>query len=213
MGDDVFEAHRDLQVLCRHLHLPVQSGSDRVLHAMRREHTAAEYLEKVSRLKAAVPDIALTTDLIVGFPGETDADFEATLRLMETVRYDNLYSFVYSDRPRTYASRHGAQLGPVPREVASARLARLQARQREISGEKTRRFLGTEVEVLVEGPSKKDPARRQGHTTHNWMVHFPATAEAAPTGALVTIRVEETSHFGLSGTLVAVTRHPERPTK
>ncbi|RMG21412.1 MAG: tRNA (N6-isopentenyl adenosine(37)-C2)-methylthiotransferase MiaB [Deltaproteobacteria bacterium] len=202
MDEGVFRAHREIPQLARHLHLPVQSGSDRILALMRREHTAAEYLEKVARLREAVPDIALTTDIIVGFPGETEADFERTLELLEEVRFANLYSFIYSDRPGTWAARHSEELGRVPRAVQVRRLETLQALQREISRAYTEAYLGRRVEVLVEGPAKKDPAWRQGHTSHNWMVHFPGTAADAPVGALVEVEVEAASHFALSGRLV-----------
>jgi tRNA-2-methylthio-N6-dimethylallyladenosine synthase len=210
MGDDVFEAHRDIPILCRHLHLPVQSGSDRILEQMRREHGAAEYLEKIRRLREVVPDIALTTDIIVGFPGETDEDFEATLALVEEVRFTNMYSFVYSDRPRTWASRHAESLGPVPHAEKVRRLERLQTRQREISEAHARRWLGEAVEVLVEGPSRKDPRRRQGHTTHNWLVHFPADEADAPVGTLVRVAVDRAGHVGLAGRLAGIVSDPER---
>ena len=201
MGDDVFRAHRDIDKLARHLHLPVQSGSDRILALMRREHTAAEYLEKVARLREVVPDVALTTDIIVGFPGETEEDFERTLELVRTVRFDNMYSFVYSDRPGTWAARHAAELGRVPRAVQVERLERLQALQREISRQRTRRFVGRRVEVLVEGPSKKDPTLRQGHTTHNWTVLFEGREADSPVGSLVEVSVERANHFALFGRL------------
>ncbi len=206
MGEDVFEAHRDLPVLCRHLHLPVQSGSDRILERMRREHTVAEYLQKVDRLRALVPGIALTTDILVGFPGESDEDFEATLALIERVRFDNLYAFVYSERPGTWTARHGHEFGQVPRPVMVERLERLQARQREISLERTRRFVGTRVEVLVEGASKKDPAVRVGHASEGWIVHFPGSEAEVPTGSLALVEVEASTHFGLRGHLERIER-------
>lgn len=201
MGEDVFAAHRDLPVLCRHLHLPVQSGSNRVLQAMRREHSVEEYLDKVDRLREIAPDLSLTTDIIVGFPGETDHDFEQTMELVERVRFDNMFSFVYSDRPRTWAQRHGPELGVVPYDTKVTRLERLQARQREISLERTSRFVGQWVEVLVEGPSRKRPEIRQGHSTHNWVVNFPATPDQAPVGQMLAVYIDRASHFGLSGKL------------
>ncbi|MDF1563468.1 MAG: tRNA (N6-isopentenyl adenosine(37)-C2)-methylthiotransferase MiaB [Deltaproteobacteria bacterium] len=210
MGDDVFAAHRDLPVLCRHLHLPVQSGSDRILELMRREHSAAEYREKVARLRALVPGIAITTDILVGFPGESDEDFEATMALIEELRFDNLYSFVYSERPGTWTARNGASLGEVPQAVKVERLERVQARQREISLEKTSAFVGQTLEILVEGPSRKDPAVRAGHASEGWTVHFPGTEAEAPVGSFARVRIDSASHFGLRGELVSVASEPDR---
>ncbi len=204
MGGDVLEAHRDLPQLCRHLHLPVQSGSDRILSLMRREHGVAEYLDTVARLREMVPDIALGTDIIVGFPGETEEDFAATMDLVERVRFASMFSFVYSTRPRTWASRHEERLGNVPRSVKVARLEHLQSRQREISFSKARTWLGKEVEVLIEGPSKRDPSRRQGHSNHNWMVHFAGTEEEAPVGALARVMVTGASPVGLAGEIAGI---------
>ena len=210
MGEDIFEAHRSIDILCPHLHLPVQSGSDRVLQMMRREHSASDYLHKVARLRESNPGIALTTDIIVGFPGEREEDFDATMSLVEQVRFTNMFSFVYSDRPRTWACRHGDELGRVDSKTAIERLERLQARQREISSLEAGKWRGQDVEVLVEGPSKKDSSRRQGHTAHNWMAHFSATDEQAPVGAIARVRVERTSHVGLSGHLVGIVSWPMR---
>jgi tRNA-2-methylthio-N6-dimethylallyladenosine synthase len=155
------------------LHLPVQSGSDPILESMGRGYTAAEYLVTVDALKAARPGIALTTDIIVGFPGETEADFAATMALIERVRYDNLYSFKYSPRPGTRAALFDSQ---VELSVASERLQRLQKRQREISAEKSAALKGGYVEVLVEGPSKGDSEELMGRTPCNRVVNFEKTA-------------------------------------
>lgn len=199
MSDEVFEAHRDLPVLCRHLHLPVQSGSDRILEKMRREHTVAQYLAMVARLRALVPGIALTTDILVGFPGESDEDFEATLALIEAVGFDNLYSFAYSERPGTWTARHGATLGEVPHPVKVARLERVQSLQREISLEHTQAFIGRSIDVLVEGPSKKDPKVRAGHASEGWTVLFPGDATQAPVGTFARVKIEDCSPYGLRG--------------
>ncbi len=208
MTEHVFDAHRDIPALCPHLHLPVQSGSDRILSLMGREHLVSEYLEKVLRLREARPDMALTTDIIVGFPGERDEDFAGTMSLVEEVRFTNMFSFVYSDRPRTWAARHGDELGRVSPKIQVERLETLQRRQREISSEEAAAWLGRDVEVLVEGQSKKDPLRRRGHSEHNWIVHFAASEEDAPVGAMARVRVERTSHVGLSGRLEGIVSWP-----
>jgi tRNA-2-methylthio-N6-dimethylallyladenosine synthase len=151
MHDDLISAHADLPELMPFVHLPVQSGSDRVLHAMNRKHTARDYLDVVDRLRAARPDLAFSSDFIVGFPGETDDDFEATLRLIETVRFAAAFSFAYSPRPGTPAAEMDAQ---VPDEVKSERLQRLQAlitrHQREFNAS----YVGKRLEVLLEKPGR-----------------------------------------------------------
>ncbi|MBE9528926.1 MAG: tRNA (N6-isopentenyl adenosine(37)-C2)-methylthiotransferase MiaB [Proteobacteria bacterium] len=155
------------------IHLPVQSGSEEILKSMGRGYTAAEYLATVNALKAARPGVALSSDIIVGFPGETEADFCATMALIEEVRYDNLYSFKYSPRPGTRAALFDSQVEP---SVASERLQRLQKRQREISAEKSADLKGGYVEVLVEGPSKGDAEELMGRTPCNRVVNFEQTA-------------------------------------
>src|SRR5512142_1168475 len=174
-----------------HFHLPVQSGSDPVLARMRRDYTVAEYLERFHRLRAARPGIAITTDFIVGFPGESDADFEASLRLLEQARFDQSFSFVFSPRPHTVASlRIGSapEWQEVPRAVAVERLERLLAVQRRIAAEILAAERGTVLEVLVEGPSD-EPGERLGRTPDNHVVHLAASEAAAPVGALVRVRV------------------------
>ncbi len=204
-GEGLVRCFAELGSLCRHLHLPFQSGSDGVLERMRRGYTAAEYEAKVARLRASSPDVALTSDVIVGFPGETEDDFEATLGLLERVRFDNLYSFVYSSRPHTAARLRERDWGLVPEPVKLARLERLQAIQRRVTRELHERAIGTEVEVLVEGPSKSDPARRCGHTSENWVVHFEGDAEP---GSIVRVRVEEATTASLGGRLASLVEPP-----
>ncbi len=161
--------------LARHLHLPVQSGSDTVLKLMGRAYTRNEYLEKVMRIKGLYPEMSVTTDVIVGFPGETERDFEETMSLLELVRFDNIFSFMYSPRPQTRAA---AFEGQVAEDVRAHRLQVLQETQRAISMEKSMELVGKTVEVLIEGPSKADEAELTGRTTCNRIVNFPAPAFA-----------------------------------
>ena len=158
-GDDLIRCYAELPNLCPHLHLPVQSGSDTVLKRMRRDYTAAGYAAKIAALRAAAPRVALTSDIIVGFPGETEDDFEATLRLVERVGYDNLYSFLYSSRPHTTARLKEVEWGEVPHAIQLQRLDRLQEMQRRVSSAIMASAIGTDVEVLVEGPSRTDGER------------------------------------------------------
>jgi tRNA-2-methylthio-N6-dimethylallyladenosine synthase len=197
------EVFRDEPRVMPHFHLPVQSGSDPVLARMRRDYTVAEYLDRFDRLSAARPGIAITTDFIVGFPGETDEDFEASMRLLERARFEQSFSFLFSPRPHTIA---GLRLGSAPewravaREVAVARLERLQATQRHLAAEHLAADLGRVVEVLVEGPGE-EPGERRGRTPENRVVHLQADEAAAPAGALVRVRVTRAGGSSLSGSL------------
>lgn len=152
ISPELIEAFAHLEKLCRHIHLPVQSGSDRVLKRMNRGYTAGEYLEKIRRLRDAAPDIAISTDIIAGFPGETDADFRKTLELMETVAYDSLFAFAYSDRPNAPARRFGDK---VAEPVKNERLQKVFSLQERISGRKQAAQVGSRLEVLVEGESRR----------------------------------------------------------
>jgi tRNA-2-methylthio-N6-dimethylallyladenosine synthase len=172
MGPDVIEAYRDLPQLCSHLHLPVQSGSNRVLRRMKRYYTRERYLEVVTALREARPDLVLTTDVIVGFPGETDEDFEQTLSLLDEVGFVSSFSFKYSRRPGTPALKLDDR-DPVPDDLAGQRLTAYQDRQRERSLAWHRSHEGLEVDVLVEGPSAHDEGVICGRTSHNVMVNFP----------------------------------------
>ncbi len=184
MGDDVVMAYRDLPQLTSHLHLPVQSGSNRILRRMKRFYTREHFLEVVGKLRDARPDLALTTDVIVGFPSETDEDFEQTMSLLEEGGFVGSYSFKYSPRPGTAAT---FRKDPVAAEVASARLMRYQNRQRDLSGEWTRSHEGQIVNVLVEGPSRHDEGVVCGRTSQNLMVNFPGTLDML--GSTVPVRV------------------------
>jgi tRNA-2-methylthio-N6-dimethylallyladenosine synthase len=171
MGPDVIQAYRDLPKLTSHLHLPVQSGSDAVLRRMKRFYTRARFLEVVDQLRDARPDIVLTTDFILGFPGETDEDFEATMSLLDEVRFESSFSFKYSKRPGTPALRLLKE--EVPPEVAQARLVQLQLRQRDISRAANESMAGQTLSVLVEGASRYDDAVVCGRTSTFKMVNFP----------------------------------------
>ncbi len=163
------EAYARIPKLVSHLHLPVQSGSDRILAAMKRNYTAMEYKALVRRLRAARPDLSLTTDFIVGFPGETDADFRQTMKLVEDVRFDGAFSFIYSPRPGTPAA---SLPDPTPAAEKLARLQALQARLQELYEGYSQAMVGTRQRVLVEGRSRKDPAELAGRTENNRVVNF-----------------------------------------
>ena len=204
LSDELIEVFRDEPRVMGHFHLPVQSGSDAVLARMRRDYTVAEYLARFDALVAARPGLAVTTDFIVGFPGETEADFQASLALLERARFENSFSFLFSPRPHTVAARRlgGApEWAEVPRQVAVDRLERLIAVQRRITTERFHRAEGQVVEILVEGQSD-DPARRFGRTGENRVVHFAATEAEAPVGALARVRVTCAGAASLAGVLL-----------
>ncbi len=184
--------------LASYFHLPVQAGADSMLDRMRRRHTRAEYLDLVDRLREARPDLALSTDIIVGFPGETEEEHEQTLSLLEAVRYDFIYSFKYSTRPDTHAVRKFDD--DVPARTKKRRLAEVQDLQRGITERALQRWVGEQVEVLVEGPSKRDPAWLAGRLSQNWMVNF--RGDARLTGQLVTVTVTDALSNSLAAEIV-----------
>jgi tRNA-2-methylthio-N6-dimethylallyladenosine synthase len=186
MGEDVVQAYRDLPQLTSHLHLPVQSGSNRVLRRMKRFYTRERFLEVVAALRDARPDLVLTTDIIVGFPGETDEEFEHTMSLLDEVGFVGAFSFKYSPRPGTPALKL-EERDPVPAPVASARLTRFQDRQRELSLAWHRSLEGQVVDVLVEGPSRHDDGVVCGRTSTFAMVNFPGPEDLV--GQTVPVRV------------------------
>jgi tRNA-2-methylthio-N6-dimethylallyladenosine synthase len=173
-GDDLIETFAEVPELASFVHLPVQSGSDRILAAMKRGHTALEYRAKIRRLREARPDICISSDFIVGFPNETDADFAATIDLIDQVGFDHSFSFVYSRRPGTPAADYP---DAVSLEVKKARLERLQQRIDTNAQRISRQMVGTVQRVLVEGPSRKDPAQLAGRTENNRVVNFDGPAE------------------------------------
>ncbi|MFB3813434.1 MAG: tRNA (N6-isopentenyl adenosine(37)-C2)-methylthiotransferase MiaB [Terriglobales bacterium] len=196
---DIVEALDTVPTLCDHVHLPVQSGSSRVLHAMLREYTREEYLERIAWLKSARRDISITTDIIVGFPGETEAEYEETLSLLEAVGYDSLFSFKYSPRPNTPAIKYPDS---IPDEEKARRLAGLQELQRNISTRRNGRHLGQTVEVMVEG---WNDARRQwiGRTSQNKVMNFTTPSEVTlAVGNYVQVKVTATHPNSLQGELV-----------
>jgi tRNA-2-methylthio-N6-dimethylallyladenosine synthase len=203
LSDALVDVFRDEPKVMPHFHLPVQSGSDPVLARMRRDYSVAAYLERFDRLAAARPGIAVTTDFIVGFPGETDEDFEASMRLLERARFEQSFSFLFSPRPHTIAAlraNSAPEWREVPRDVAVLRLERLQAAQRRIAAEILAAQLGATVEVLVEGPSD-EPGVRLGRTPENRLVHLAAEERDAPAGAVVRARVTRAGGSSLSGAL------------
>ena len=200
VSDDLVEAYRELPQLCPHLHLPVQSGSDRVLAAMNRRYDRATYVDIVGRLRAARPGIALTTDLIVGFPTETRPDFEETLGLMRELRFTDSFSFKYSERPSTPAARRG--LGEIDAEEAQARLAEVQALQAELTQDAHRERVGGRTEVLVDGESKRGASHFCGRDPHNRLVNFSAVSDIAR-GAYADVSIDGYTPHSLIGREVA----------
>ncbi|MBI5141241.1 MAG: tRNA (N6-isopentenyl adenosine(37)-C2)-methylthiotransferase MiaB [Nitrospirae bacterium] len=194
MSPGLMEAFRDLPKLCKHIHLPVQAGSNRVLERMNRRYTADDYIEKTMRLREMVPDIAITTDMIVGFPGEEREDFEATVALVRTVEYDGIFGFKYSKRPHTRASGFEDQ---VSEEEKSDRLNNLLTLQDEICGRKNRALVGTAQEVLVEGRGDDGAGRWTGRTSTNRIVNFDSDADNA--GRLIPVIITEGFQHSLTG--------------
>jgi tRNA-2-methylthio-N6-dimethylallyladenosine synthase len=193
----LIDAHRDLPKLAPHLHLPVQSGSDRVLAAMKRGYTALEYRSIVRRLRQAKPGLSLTSDLIVGFPGETEADFEATLKLARDAEFDGAFSFLYSPRPGTPA----AELpDPVSLSEKQDRLQRLQSQLDAQARAVSESMVGTTQRVLVEGSSKKDSAELAGRTGNNRVVNFPGGARLK--NGFTEVRITAARSHSLKGELV-----------
>ncbi len=194
LSPKLIESFGKVPSLCEHIHLPVQSGSDRVLGLMNRRYRVEEYLAKVAALRAACPDIAITSDVIVGFPGEREEDFQATLALMQQVRFDNLFSFQYSEREGTAAA---GMADPVPEAVKRERLVTLQSLQAEHTGEKNRARIGRTEEVLVEGPSKNGPRDMTGRTRGNRIVNFPGADGSV--GQVVRVRITQAFLHSLRG--------------
>ena len=193
MREDVIRAHAELPALCEHIHLPLQSGSSRVLKAMKRTYGRERYLDRVEMIRRHVPDCALSTDIIVGFPGETEAEFAETLEVAELVRYDSAFTFVYSPRRGTAAADYPDQL---PHAVKRERMERLLEVVQRRAHERAQRFVGRTMEVLVEGPSRTDPSRLRGRTRHNKAVNFDGTAEP---GELVQVEIVAATSQTLAG--------------
>ena len=193
MREDVARAMAETPAVCEHLHLPLQSGSARILRAMQRGYTPTRFLDRLRMMRAEVPGLAVSTDVIVGFPGETEADFRATLAVVEEARFDGAFMFVYSPRPGTPAA---AMDGQVAAAVASERFSRLAHLQQRLSLERNRELVGQEVEVLTEGPSRKDPSMAAARSRTNKVVHFPGTC---PAGEFHRVLVERAAPSHLVG--------------
>lgn len=197
-SDSLIDVYADVPELVSHLHLPVQSGSDRILALMKRGHTVLEYKSKIRRLRKIRPDISMSSDFIVGFPGETDADFEATMDLIAEIGFDHSFSFIYSARPGTPA----ADLpDSTPMAEKKARLSRLQSRITNHAMQISQSMVGTTQRILVTGVSKKDPGQLQGRTENNRVVNFAAT-DAALIGQFVDVSIGEALPNSLRGQLV-----------
>ncbi|HEY7985346.1 MAG TPA: tRNA (N6-isopentenyl adenosine(37)-C2)-methylthiotransferase MiaB [Methylophilaceae bacterium] len=198
MSTALIEAFAKIPKLVSHLHLPVQAGSDRVLAAMKRNYTALQYKATIRKLRAVRPELCISSDFIVGFPGETEADFNATMKLVEDVGFDYSYSFVYSPRPGTAASYLPDD---TPAEAKQARLERLLALLDSQGHATSRRMVGTTQRVLIEGVSKKDPNDMAGRADNNRIVNFPASAKLI--NQFVNVRITEATPYSLRGEIIA----------
>jgi tRNA-2-methylthio-N6-dimethylallyladenosine synthase len=183
----------ECETVCEHAHLPLQSGSTRILKAMRRTYSRERFLKLVDELRAAIPDLALTTDLIVGFPGETEADFQQTLTAVEEIGFDGAFTFVYSPRAGTEAAAMSDQIAE---EVKRNRIERLIDTVQRVAAERNAARVGNVEEVLVEGTSRTDPTLLRGRTRRNTTVNFVGSAAA---GDVVDVRIEEATSTTLRG--------------
>ena len=201
MKEDVVRAHAELPRLCEHIHLPLQSGSSRVLRAMRRTYGRERFLDRVELIREHVPDCAITTDIIVGFPGESEEDFAETLAVCEDVGFDGAFTFLYSPRRGTEAATFTQ--GLVPHEVKVRRMERLVEVVQRRARERAQRFVGRTLDVLVEGPSRHDPSRIRGRTRHNKVVNFDGLAEP---GQTVPVTITSATSQTLGGEMSLVAR-------
>jgi len=197
LSDKLIDAYRTLDKLCEHLHLPVQSGSNRILKEMNRKYTREDYLMLIKKLREAEPNIAITTDIIVGFPGETDEDFNDTLELVKEVEYDSAFTFIYSKREGTRAARMENQ---VDDKVKHERFQKLTEVLYEISLKKNKQLEGQTLEVLVEEVSKNNPEYLTGRTRTNKLVHFKG--DKSLIGTMVNVKIDTAKTFFLEGSLV-----------
>jgi tRNA-2-methylthio-N6-dimethylallyladenosine synthase len=195
-GPPVVAAHRELEVLCHHVHMPVQSGSDRVLKRMIRRYTRDEFLGIVDALRGARQDLTVSTDIIVGFPGETDEDFAQTLSLMRAARFTGVYAFKYSPRPGTPALRLGDD---IPEEVKSERLARVFELSDQLMAEHLETLVGTTQQVLVEETSQRGETQLSGHTIRNEIVHLDAAVGVHTRAGLLNVRITRAFKHSLEG--------------
>jgi tRNA-2-methylthio-N6-dimethylallyladenosine synthase len=203
---ETIAAMAEAPAVCEHLHYPLQSGSDPVLKAMHRGYTSERYLRQLAAARVAVPDLAVTTDIIVGFPGETDDDFDRTLQVAATAEFDSAYTFIFSPRPGTEAAAWTDRL--VDPEVIAERFERLRVVVERSALAKHQARIGLTEEVLVEGPSKKDPATSTGRTRQNKLVHFATVDAALSPGTYANVRITAAAPHHLKGELVDVTARP-----
>jgi len=199
VNDSMIAAMRDHANISRYLHLPVQSGSSKILRRMKRLYTREKYIETIARIREAIPEIHFSTDVIVGFPGETEDDFAQTLSLVEEIRYGSMFAFKYSPRPGTPSLKLGP---PVDDAVASERLARLFEVHERMKRQRLESYRGRVLEVLVEGPSRNDPAMFAGRTDDNFVVNFVA-GKAPALGSMLGVRIDQAQHHTLRGEAVA----------
>jgi tRNA-2-methylthio-N6-dimethylallyladenosine synthase len=200
MREDVIRAHAELGSVCEHIHLPLQSGSSAVLKRMRRTYSRERYLERAALIREHIPDCAITTDIIVGFPGETEADFQQTLEVAEEVGYDGAFTFIYSPRRGTEAANLPDQ---IPHDVSVERMERLVEVVQRRAAERSRRFVGRVLEVLIEGTSRTDPSRLRGRSRHNKVVNFTGLGDP---GDLVDVEITAATSQTLSGEMSLVAR-------
>jgi tRNA-2-methylthio-N6-dimethylallyladenosine synthase len=203
MGEDVVRAHAELPSVCQHIHLPLQSGSSRVLKEMRRTYNRERYMDRVALIREHVPDCAITTDIIVGFPGETEDEFRETLEVVEEVGFDGAFTFIYSPRRETEAATFTDRF--IAHEVQVERMERLVEAVQRRARERAQRFVGRELDVLVEGSSRNDPSKLRGRTTHNKVVNFEGLAQP---GDIVPVQITSATSQTLAGeaSLLAQTR-------
>jgi tRNA-2-methylthio-N6-dimethylallyladenosine synthase len=197
LSAELIGAFGRLRKLCEHIHLPLQSGSNRILERMNRGYTREDYWAKVQALRRRCPDIGITTDLIVGFPGESEADFADSVELVERVQFDDFFSFKYSDRPLTRARLFADK---IPEGVSQRRLEEIQALQQSITRQRNKRWEGREVEVLVEGRSKANAGESAGRTRTHHRVNFPGRDQ--PEGSLVKLKISRAYAHSLRGELL-----------
>lgn len=196
-SDSLIRVYQDVPKLVNHLHLPVQSGSDRILAAMKRRYKAQDYIKIIEKIRKIRPDISMSSDFIIGFPGETDEDFEDTMKLIETIGYDQSFSFIYSARPGTPASD---LIDDVPMPVKQERLQRLQKRITEMAQEISRGMVGSVQTVLVDRPARKDPRQMSGRTENNRVVNFDGSASLI--GHFVDVEITEALPNSLRGKML-----------
>jgi tRNA-2-methylthio-N6-dimethylallyladenosine synthase len=194
MGEDVVRAHAELESVCEHIHLPLQSGSSRVLKEMRRTYNRERYMDRVALIREHVPDCAITTDIIVGFPGESEAEFHETLEVAEEVGFDGAFTFIYSPRRDTEAATFTDRF--IDHDVQVARMERLVEVVQRRARERAQRFVGRTLDVLVEGQSRNDPSKLRGRTTHNKVVNFEGLAQP---GDIVPVQITSATSQTLAG--------------